>query len=126
MGGGKEESGPLETEVQVIVYAQVEEKLQAIKDRHVRKQIATCIEDLKYHPEKGKPLTPIGAIKGCRTARACGQRYRIIYRYRSDIHLIEVFAFGIRKRGDKADVYEQVWSLARSGLLAPLPDADIS
>lgn len=85
------------------------EKILAILKRHDRR-IAEAIllkaEDLAFMPDKkGKPL--IGALAGLRSRRACGGRYRIIYRIDNDSLTVEVIFLGIRKEGSRDDVYEQ-------------------
>jgi len=49
--------------------------------------------------------------------RAVGQRYRIIYRVEDERVTVLVVALGIRKQGDKKDVYELAKKLLRSDLL---------
>jgi hypothetical protein len=57
-----------------------------------------------------------------------GQRYRIIYKLQDTEILVAVVCIGIRKEGDKKDVYEVAKKLARLGLLdivtPPGPDMD--
>ena len=54
-----------------------------------------------------------GELMGYRSIRAVGQRYRIIYR----LDVVFVVALGIRKEGDKANVYELAKKMLRLGLL---------
>ena len=51
----------------------------------------------------GKPL--IGDLKNFRSLRAAGQRYRIVYQVAVQAGLVIVVVIGIRKEGDKRDVY---------------------
>ncbi len=51
--------------------------------------------------------------------RAVGQRYRIIYKIEAAIVVVLVLAVGIRKEGDKHDIYKLAQRLARVGLLLP-------
>ncbi len=64
----------------------------------------------------GKPLK--GPLKEYRSIRAAGQRYRIIYKVQeSEIIVIVVVAIGIRKAGDKKDIYKLMKKYIQIGLL---------
>ncbi len=94
------------------------ELLRAIPDRRIQKTIATRIDHLAQEPEKqGKPL--LEELAGYRSLRAVGQRYRIIYRVDHDQILVMVVAVGLRKEGDRHDIYALAKKLLRSGLLGP-------
>ena len=95
------------------------EMLEAIGDRRVQEKIRDRIDALAREPEKqGKPL--IGELAGYRSLRAVGQRYRIIYRVRrSDVEVL-VLALGMRKEGDRRDIYALARKLLRLRLLAPI------
>ena len=89
-----------------------------ISDRRVREKIRDRIDDLEEEPEKqGKPLT--GDLSGYRSLRAVGQRYRIIYQVERNKVLVFVIALGIRKEGNKADIYELAKKLLRLHLVEP-------
>lgn len=91
-------------------------QLAAIKDVRIRENISRRINALENDPEiQGKPLGD--ELAGYRSIRAIGQRYRILYRLEADRVLVVVVTVGIRKEGDKADVYELAKRLARLGLL---------
>ena len=76
----------------------------------------TSLRRLEYEPEKqGKPLSD--ELAGYRSIRAVGQRYRILYTIEDQKVTVIVVTLGIRKEGDKKDVYEQARKLARRGLL---------
>ena len=91
-------------------------QLAAIKDTRVRESISRRINTLEYEPEKqGKPLSD--ELAGYRSMRAVGQRYRILYKLEEEQVIVAVVALGIRKAGDKKDVYELAKKLARLGLL---------
>ena len=91
-------------------------QLAAIKDTRVRESISRRINTLEYEPEKqGKPLSD--ELAGYRSIRAVGQRYRILYKLEEEQVIVAVVALGIRKAGDKKDVYELAKKLARLGLL---------
>ena len=91
-------------------------QLAAIQDTRVRESISRRINTLEYEPEKqGKPLSD--ELTGYRSIRAVGQRYRILYKLEAEQVIVAVVALGIRKTGDKKDVYELAKKLARLGLL---------
>jgi mRNA interferase RelE/StbE len=92
--------------------------LQAITDMRVRKAIANRIDELKQDPEtRGKPL--FEELAGYYSIRAVGQRYRIIYQIEHRTIVVHIVALGIRKEGDKHDVYLLAKRLFRQGLLDP-------
>ena len=81
--------------------------LTAIADRRAQRKIAGRIDSLAEEPEKqGKPL--LKELAGLRSIRAAG-RYRVIYQVDRKKSRVVVLVVGLRKSGDKADVY----SLAR-------------
>ncbi len=91
-------------------------QLVAIADQRVQQSIRQRIDRLAYEPDKqGKPMKD--ELKGYRSARAIGQRYRIIYKVDGERVTVLVVALGIRKEGDKKDVYQLAKKLIRSGLL---------
>lgn len=80
------------------------EMLQEITDNSIREKIKETIQDLKENPEeKGKAL--IGELLGYRSIRSVGQRYRIIYSVDNDKIVVYIVAAGIRKDGDKNNIY---------------------
>ncbi len=93
-----------------------ERQLAAIKDSRIRESIAKRIDGLHYEPDKqGKPM--IEELAGYRSLRAVGQRYRILYKVQEQQVIVHIVALGIRKEGDKADVYALAKKLVRLGLL---------
>lgn len=97
------------------------EMLKNVQDRQVRKKIIERIDGLADEPEKqGKALA--AELDGYRSLRAVGQRYRIIYRIDGDRVVVVVVAVGIRKEGDKKDIYALAKKLIRARLLEPSPD----
>ena len=101
---------------QVILLPIAENQLAEIRDRRIRENIGKRINDLEYEPEiQGKPL--IEELAGYRSVRAVGQRYRIIYKVEDERVMVLVVALGIRKDGDKKDVYNLAKKLIRLGLL---------
>lgn len=74
--------------------------LLAIRDRRVRKLLQSRAMKLKNSPEQqGKPL--VRELAGCRSVRAVGQRYRIIYEINGDRQEVWVVTLGIRKEGNR-------------------------
>jgi mRNA interferase RelE/StbE len=91
-------------------------QLAAIKDRRIQGGLISSLRRLEYEPElQGKPL--IEELAGYRSVRAAGQRYRIIYKVEDERVMVLVVALGIRKDGDKKDVYNLAKKLIRLGLL---------
>src|SRR5579859_1712268 len=100
----------------VIILPRAKKHLATIRDRRVQEGLKTSLRRLEYEPEKqGKPLAD--ELAGYRSLRAVGQRYRIIYKVNENMVSVYVVALGIRKQGDKKDVYELAKKLARLGLL---------
>lgn len=90
-------------------------QLAAIKDTRIREQISRKINALTDNPEQqGKPLSD--ELAGYYSVRAVAQRYRILYRLEADQIIVVVVAMGIRKEGDKKDVYALAKKMARLGL----------
>jgi len=87
-----------------------------ISDQRIQKTIAKQIDKLSYDPEKqGKALK--SELSGYRSTRAAGQRYRIIYQMDSIQKLVYILAVGIRKEGDKKDIYNLTKKLIKLRLL---------
>jgi len=91
-------------------------QLLAISDQRIQESIRRRIGRLEDEPEKqGKPMKE--ELSGYRSIRAVGQRYRIIYKIENEKVTVLIVALGIRKEGDKKDVYEQAKRLKQSGWL---------
>ena len=87
-----------------------------ISDRRIQRLLIERAERLADEPEKkGSPLT--STLAGYRDCRAAGQRYRIIYRIEDDGNVVIVAAIGIRRSGDRKDIYALARRLLRQGLL---------
>jgi mRNA interferase RelE/StbE len=98
----------MEYQIEIIPLAL--ELLATIKDRREQEGLSQRIEKLKQDPNRqGKALT--GSLKGYRSVRALGQRYRIVYRV--DLHrvVVVIVGVGIRKQGDKKDIYNKLKKL---------------
>lgn len=79
--------------------------LSKIKDQREQKGLSKRIEQLKTEPDKqGKALS--GVLKGYRSIRALGQHYRIVYRVDKEKVIVVIVGAGIRKEGDKKDIYK--------------------
>ena len=101
---------------EIIISPLAERLLDKIGDRRIRTSIVDRIDHLAYDPDKqGKPLR--GELAGYRSIRAASQRYRILYNLEAKQFIITVVILGIRRDGDKNDVYEIAKKLKRAGLL---------
>lgn len=90
--------------------------LAAITDRRTRERIRERIDGLAVEPElQGKAL--LGELKGSRSLRAAGQRYRIIYRVHQTSVEVLVVAIGRRTEGSREDIYRLAQRLLRLRLL---------
>ena len=87
-----------------------------ISDKRIQRLLIERAERLSDEPDKqGSPLT--SSLSGYRDCRAIGQRYRIIYRIENDEEVVIVSAIGIRRDGDRKDIYALARRLLRQGLL---------
>jgi len=92
------------------------ERLDAISDPRVRRIVYDRAGALARDPEsQGKAL--LGELDGFRSIRAIGQRYRIIYRVQRQEIVVIIVTVGLRKEGDKRDVYALARKLLKQGLL---------
>jgi mRNA interferase RelE/StbE len=80
------------------------EMLAGVKDQRQQQALSDRIDKLKTDPEKqGKPL--VDKLKGYRSVWVVGQRYRIIYKVELEKVVVLVVGVGLRKEGDKGDIY---------------------
>lgn len=78
--------------------------LRASGDARTRQAVFSRALALDIEPlAQGK--APTGDLKGYRSVRAAGQRYRILYRVGVQRGVVTVAVVGIRKGGDQRDVY---------------------
>jgi len=91
---------------QVILTAEAQNNLTAIKNPVLREQIIKKVDILAEYPESGKPLC--GILSGYRSLRAARNRYRIIYKFLRNEDKVVVIAIGIRKGDDFSDVYRSL------------------
>ena len=89
--------------------------IEKIPDKKIRRTILKRIEGLSEEPDKqGKML--VKDLSGFRSIYAAG-RYRIIYKVDKQTVIIYILAAGIRKQGDKKDIYNIARKLLDAGLL---------
>ncbi len=97
-------SQPANTEYEIQLTSLAVKMLADIKDQRQQKSLRDRIDQLKTEPEKqGKVL--VDNLKGYLSVRAVGQRYRIIYKVELDKVLVLVVGMGLRREGDKGDIY---------------------
>jgi mRNA interferase RelE/StbE len=95
---------PNNTEYEIELTPLALEMLVGVKDKRHQQILSERIDKLKTDPEKqGKALTE--KLKGFRSVRAIGQRYRIIYKIEFERVVIVVVGLGLRKEGDRGDIY---------------------
>lgn len=100
----------------IVLTPKARSMLASIRDRRVLGSIRDRIDSLAHDPEKqGKPLG--GELAGLRSLRTVGQRYRIIYRVEGKRVLVIVLAVGLRREGDRSDVYELARKLLKYKLV---------
>ncbi|MDH3555988.1 MAG: type II toxin-antitoxin system RelE/ParE family toxin [Syntrophobacteria bacterium] len=86
-----------------------------IPDKKIQRSILDRIQKLSDEPEKqGKKL--VKDLSGFLSVHAAG-RYRIIYKIDKRTVIIYVLAAGIRKEGDKKDIYKIAKKLLDAGLM---------
>ncbi len=89
--------------------------IDKIPDKKIQHSILNRIKKLSDEPDKqGKKL--VKDLSGFRSVHAAG-RYRIIYKIEKKTVIIYVLAAGIRKEGDKKDIYKIAKKLLNAGLL---------
>jgi mRNA interferase RelE/StbE len=89
--------------------------IEKIPDEKTRRTIINRIEGLSDEPDRqGKML--VKDLSGFRSIHAAG-RYRVIYKIVQQKVIIHILAVGIRKQGDKKDIYKITKKLLKAGLL---------
>ena len=89
--------------------------LGKVADKKIKRIIMLRIEKLSEDPEKqGKMLTK--ELSGFRSIHTAG-RYRIIYKVEESTVIVYIMAAGIRKQGDKKDIYKITKKLLKAGLI---------
>ncbi len=110
---------------QISVDSVAQKQLRTIKDKRAQQALEYAIDSLEIESDKrGKPLS--GKLVGCFSLRAYAQRYRIIYKIDWSSEEVVVLALGLRKEGDRADIYNLVERLLNRGLLLLLTFSTLS
>lgn len=100
-----EPKAPIEYRIELTPLAL--EMLAEVNDQRHRQGLTNRIEKLKSEPEKqGKPLGDI--LKGYRSVRALGQRYRIIYKVDRNLVVVLVVGVGLCSQGNRSDIYATI------------------
>ncbi len=100
----------------VLITKKAKEMLGQISDQRIKKEVWDAARGLVTDPhKKGKPL--VGELQGYRSLRVSNQRYRIIYTVQDDKVIVLIVAIGMRKQGDKGDIYKLAQKLLELGLL---------
>ena len=87
-------------------------QLESITDRRIRQELFDRIKELAIDPDQqGKPLR--NELAGLRSVKATHRRYRIVYQVEREEVVVVVVAVGIRKEGDRADIYRQAALLVK-------------
>ena len=97
--------------------------LRNVSDRRIQRVILEPAQALSEEPDrKGAPLRD--ELSGYRSIRAAGQRYRIIYRVDENLRSVIIIAMGLRREGDRQDIYALAQRLVRLGLVEPTDDLE--
>ena len=97
------------------------ESLRGISDRRIQRLIVNRAQQLAEDPHGSS--TPLrDELRGMRSTRAVGQRYRIVYRIDEERRMVIVVAVGIRREGHRNDIYTLAQRLIRLGLVEPPQD----
>lgn len=78
--------------------------------------MAKRIDELANDPQQQGNLL-VGKLSGFRGVRTAGRRYRMVYRVDASIVTVIVVLAGLRKEGDRPDVYTLAKKLLRLGLI---------
>lgn len=105
-------------EFSVSFTAAAAEALKGISDRRIQRLIVNRAQQLATDPYAlGSPLRD--ELRGLFSARAAGQRYRIIYQIQEEQRRATVAAVGLRREGHRGDIYALARRLIRLGLADP-------
>ncbi len=105
----------MESRYSVVITREAEKILKKL-DPAVFQIIQNATRKLKDSPELGKPLT--GRLKGLFSWKV--SRYRIVYSVPKEEKKIVIVGAGLRKEGDKRDIYQILHRLKEKGLLDDL------
>jgi len=99
----------------VVLSEPAADQIRQVRDKRIQGKLLEKIRGLADSPDKqGKAL--VGDLKAYRSVRAVGQRYRIIYQIEDETVRVIVVALGLRKQGDKRDIYKLAQKLVQLGL----------
>lgn len=102
----------------IFLTSKARKQLAEVTDQRVLSKLNQAISGLEIDPDKqGKPLT--GDLAGFRSIRAVGQRWRILYQVKGDQIEVLVVLLGLRREGDRSDIYALARRLLRLGLVEP-------
>lgn len=102
----------------IFLTSKARKQLAEVTDQRVLSRLNQTISGLEIDPDKqGKPLT--GDLAGLRSIRAVGQRWRILYKVKAEQVEVLVVLLGLRREGDRSDIYALAKRLLRLGLLEP-------
>ena len=102
----------MEKNYKILLTPEAEKMIKSL-DGAQRKIITKAVRKLKESPELGKPL--IDELIGLRSYKA--GRFRVVYKISEKDIAIIIMGAGIRKEGDKKDIYLLLKKLAKAGLL---------
>ena len=106
----------MEQEYEVLYTDEAADMLAEIQDRRVQRKLADMVDSLAESPEsRGKAL--LRDLFGFRSIRAIGQRYRIVYMVDTASLQAIIVGVGIRKDGDRGDIYEKMRRVIQSNKL---------
>jgi mRNA interferase RelE/StbE len=91
-------------------------RLETIPDKRIQRAIYTRAAQLDHDPEQ-QGIALLGEFMGFRRVEAVGMRYRLIYRVERAEVAVAIVLAGLRKAGDKRDVYALAKKLLKQGLL---------
>ncbi len=91
------------------------EMFDDLGDNRTKRIIRDRIAELADEPEKrGQWLA--GPLKGYRSIRVAG-RYRVIYRIEEQVVTVVIVAVGLRRGGERKDIYAWAQQLVRMNLI---------
>ena len=101
------------TEYKVVISAEAAEMVARISDLRIRRQAVAKLKGLAASPEsQGRALTD--ELAGLRRITVAG-RYRAVYRTLRMRREVHVLAVGVRREGDRDDIYRLMARMMRRG-----------
>lgn len=100
-------------EYHVVITAEAAEMIALIRDIRIQGQAVAKLRGLAAFPEsQGRAL--IGELAGLRRITVAG-RYRAVYRVSRMSREVHVLAVGVRREGDRDDIYRLAARMMRRG-----------